>query len=77
MRRRMVFIADQCNAVGKAPSPGKLQLPKDAALEELIRGVSSDSRFIFAASSNQTKVDVFSTSMDQDKAVKILVPPFT
>jgi len=73
----ITFIADQCNAIGKSLEPGKQQTREDEALEKLIKGAGFGNRLIFAASSNQTKVDVFSTSMDQDPALKILIPPFT
>ena len=72
-----MFVADQCNAVGKPVAAGDQRTPADVALEGLTKGVSMNSRLIFAASSNQTKVDVFNTSTDQDPALKILTPPFT
>ena len=41
--RSITFVADQCNAVGKP-------VAADATLEELTKGMSMNSRFIFAAS---------------------------
>ena len=67
----VLFIADQCNEVGNT------QLPKDVALNEMVEGVGADNWLLFAASSNQTKVDVFYVGSGGDKALKMMVEKFS
>jgi len=71
-RSGVVFIADQCNEVGNT------QEPEDKALNKMVEGVGAENWLLFAASSNQTKVDVFTFgSTGGDKALKMLVGKFS
>ena len=52
--------------------------PEDVALNRLVGGVGPSNWLIFAALSNQTKIDVFSVgSTGGDPALKLLVPKFS
>ena len=71
LRSGILFIADQCNEVGNT------QLPKDLALNEMVESVGPFNWLLFAASSNQTKVDVFYVGSGGDKALKMMVEKFS
>jgi len=71
MKSGIIFIADQCNEVGNT------QQAKDVALNDFVADVGDDNWLLFAASSNQTKVDVFYVGSGGDKALKMMVEKFS